>query len=145
MGVEYETFLRAALFLTGMWVAGHHFMAANALKRAPHLVKLVLMPATVVSGIGMCWGAWFMSSGVAMLWCIPAVMCMSVTEFLVWRAGAFISTAFEQQAKMKQELRQAYNRYRADLMTPWESVSDLVTPSGAQELAESDKRAKERQ
>lgn len=141
MDAEYETFLRAALFLTGMWVAGHHFMAANALKRAPHLVKLVLMPATVVSGIGMCWGAWFMSSGVAMLWCIPAVMCMSVTEFLVWRAGAFISSAFEQQAEMKEQMRQHWNRFRYDLTLP---AQEILTDSGKREVADSDKRAKER-
>lgn len=101
-----ETALRVALFATGAWVAGHHFMAANALMRAPHLVKLVLMPGAVVSGIGICWAAWFVSSGAALLWCEPALLCTSVTEFLVWRAGAYISTAFDAQQALKAQ-RQA--------------------------------------
>jgi len=52
-----EFLLRCVLIVTGLWVAGHHFAAATALKRAPKCVKLALMPLTVGAGIGMVWVA----------------------------------------------------------------------------------------
>jgi hypothetical protein len=118
-----EIALRVVLFLSGAWVAGHHFLASNALTKAPHKVKLLLMPATVICGIGMCHGAWFYGSGVAILWCAPAVVFMSTTEFMVWRAGAFISTAFAQQEEIKEARRRDFNRMKYDLMAQAETLN----------------------
>ena len=120
---QMDVALRVLLFFSGAWVAGHHFLASNALTKAPHSVKVLLMPATVVSGIGMCHGAWFYGSDVAVLWCVPAVVFMSTTEFMVWRAGAFISAAFAQQEEIKEARRQSFNRMKYDLMTQAETLN----------------------
>lgn len=125
-----EALLRAVMFVTGLWVAGHHFCASNALQRAPLLVKVVLMPATVASGIGMAWASVFSGSGLALLFAAPAVVLMSITEALVWRAGAYISAAFERQAEMRQREREGYNRMIYGATQSAYDLADLLTPSG---------------
>jgi len=120
---QMEIVLRVVMFLSGAWVAGHHFLASNALTKAPHKVKLVLMPATVICGIGICHGAWFYGSGVAILWCAPAVVFMSTTEFMVWRAGAFISTAFAQQEEIREARQRSFNHMKYDLMVQAETLN----------------------
>jgi len=137
---QIETLWRVVLFAAGAWVAGHHFLASNALTKAPHAVKLVLMPATVICGVGMCHAAWFNGSGAALIWCAPAVVTMSTTEFLVWRAGAYISSAFAKQAEFRERQSAAYNRFRADLTQPYDAVRDLLTESGMTELQQHDKK-----
>lgn len=101
-----ENFLRVVLACTGLLVAGHHFCASVALERAPSVVKLFLLPVTVGAGIGMASGAYIYGSGVAVLFAIPAVICMSITELMVWGAGAYISTAFDRSEGLKQKARQ---------------------------------------
>jgi hypothetical protein len=125
-----EGAFRTVLLVVGLWVAGHHFCASNALKRAPVFVKLLLMPATVASGVGMAWAAVFYGSGMAVLFAVPAVVCMSITEALVWRAGAYISAAFERQAEVKARERREFNRIMNQTTGPAYDLSDLVTPSG---------------
>lgn len=140
-----EPILRVILFLTGAWVAGHYLCAGNALRKAPHYVKAILMPITVMSGVGMSWAAWFHGSGVAVLFSVPAVICMSCAEALVWRAGAYISDAFDLQARVREATERGVQlslnmaRHSVDYVT-----EGIVTHSGAKELQASEKRAKEK-
>ena len=144
METEYDMVIRVAAFLAGLWTAMHYFLGANALMKAPHWVKLILFPSLVMNGVGICFAAVVHGSGMVFLLAAPLVVLLSIKDFCVWRAGAFMSTVFDRQARMKERIRQAYNVYRSDLTTPWENVSDLVTPSGLQELSESETRTKER-
>jgi len=134
-----EGAFRIVLLSAGLWVAGHHFCASNALKRAPVFVKLLLMPATVASGVGMAWASVFYGSGMAVLFAVPAVVCMSITEAMVWRAGAYISAAFERQAEVKSRERREFNRIMSRTTGPAYDLSDLVTPSGLQELEQKER------
>jgi hypothetical protein len=139
-----EPVLRVTLFLTGAWVAGHYLCAGNFLKKAPHYIKALLMPCTVVSGVGMSWAAWHHGSGVAMLFSVPAVICMSISEASVWRAGAYISAAFDLQENIKEASARSL---RMSLRLAKDGVSyvteGIVTDSGLQELQAAEQRAKE--
>lgn len=139
-----EPALRVILFLTGAWVAGHYLCAGNALRKAPHYVKAILMPITVMSGVGMSWAAWFHGSGVAVLFSVPAVICMSCAEALVWRAGAYISDAFDLQARVQEATERGVQLSLNMARHSVKYVTDgIVTESGAQELQASEQRAKE--
>lgn len=139
-----EPALRVVLFLTGAWVAGHYLCAGNALRKAPHYVKAILMPITVMSGVGMSWAAWFHGSGVAVLFSVPAVICMSCAEALVWRAGAYISDAFDLQARVQEAAERGVQLSLSMARHSVEYVTEgIVTPSGAQEIKASEQRAKE--
>lgn len=143
MDNDLDLLVRVGAFAVGLWTAMHHFLASNALLRAPHWVKLLLLPSIVVNGVAICFASIVNGSGVAILLSAPLVVVLSIKDFVLWRSGAFISTTLDRQEQLKTDIRQAYNRYRTDLTTPWESVADLVTPSGLDELHESDRRAKE--
>ena len=143
METEYDVFIRAVSFVVGLWTAVHYFLGANALQKAPHWVKLVLFPSLVMNGVGICFASVVYGSGMVFLLAAPLVVLLSIKDFCVWRAGAFMSTVFDRQQRAKERMRQAFNRYRSDLTAPWESVADLVTPSGFDELSESERRAKE--
>jgi len=144
MDNDLDFVVRVVAFAVGLWTAGHHFLAANALLRAPHLVKLILLPSIVANGGAICFASIVNGSGVVFLLAAPLVVLLSIKDFILWRSGAFISATLDRQEQLKSDIKQAYNRYRADLTMPWESVSDLVTPSGLQELGESERRSKER-
>jgi len=143
MDNDLDLLVRVGAFAAGLWTALHHFLASNALLRAPHWVKLLLLPSIVVNGVAICFASIVNGSGVAILLSAPLVVLLSIKDFVLWRSGAFISTTLDRQEQLKTDIKQAYNRYRTDLTTPWESVADLVTPSGLDELSESAKRFRE--
>jgi len=143
MDNDYDLLIRVVSFAVGLWTAGHHFLASNALLRAPHWVKLFLLPAIVSNGVAICFASVMNGAGMVFLFAAPLVVMLSIKDFVVWRSGAFISATLDKQEQMKLDIRRAYNRYRKDLTTPWESVADLVTPSGLQELNESERKSKE--
>lgn len=114
------------------------------MEKAPHWVKLILFPSLVMSGIGLCFAAVVYGSGMVFLLAGPLVVVLSIKDYCVWRAGAYMSTALDRQARMKERMRQARNLYMYDITSPVDALSDLVTPAGRGELMESEKRAKER-
>lgn len=139
-----EPALRVVLFLTGAWVAGHYLCAGNFLKKAPHYIKALLMPCTVVSGVGMSWAAWHHGSGVAVLFSVPAVVCMSLAEAAVWRAGAYISAAFDLQESIKEASAKSLRMSLRMAQHGVDYVTDgIVTDSGLQELQAAEQRAKD--
>jgi len=143
MATDYDLVIRVVAFAVGAWTAGHYFLGANALTEASHWAKLLLFPALVVSGVAMCFSSVVYGSGVVLLVSLPMAALLSIKDWTIWSAGAYMSDVLAKQARMKEQVRQAYNRYRSDLTAPWESVADLVTPSGLQELSESEQRSKE--
>lgn len=139
-----EPALRVILFLTGAWVAGHYLCAGNALRKASHYVKAIMIPTTVVSGVGMCWGAWFHGSGVAVLYAVPVAICLSIIDALVFRAGSYISDAFDLQARVQEATERGVRLSVNMAKHSVEYVTEgIVTPSGAQEIQASEQRAKE--
>ena len=143
MDNDLDLLVRIVAFAAGLWTALHHFLASNALLRAPHWVKLLLLPSIVANGVGICFASIVNGSGMVFILAAPLAVMLSIKDFVLWRSGAFISHTLDRQEQLKHDLQSAYNRYRTDLTTPWESVSDLVTPSGMDELSESAKRFKD--
>lgn len=143
MDNDLDLLVRVVSFSIGAWTAGHYFLGANALREASHWAKLILFPALVMSGVAMCFASVVYGSGVVFLVSLPMAGLLSIKDWTIWKAGAYMSDVLAKQARMKERMRQAYNRYRSDLTAPWESVSDLVTPSGLDELSESAKRSKD--
>lgn len=144
MDANADLFVRAIAFLFGLWNAGHYFAGAVALNKAPHWVKSILFPSLVAGNVGLCLAAVLYGSGMVAVVAMPLYALVSIKDFVIWRAGAYMSEVLDRHQRIKELDRQAFNRYRSDLTTPWESVADLVTPSGFEEMADSDKRAKER-
>ena len=143
METEYDLVIRVVAFLAGLWTAMHYFLGANALLKAPHWVKLILFPSLVMNGVGVCFASVVYGSGMVFLLAAPLVILLSIKDFCVWRAGAFMSTVFDRQQRLKERMRQAYNHYRVDLTVPYENVADLLTPSGLDELSDSERRSRE--
>lgn len=144
MGIDSDLVIRVLAFVIGFWKAGHYFVGANQLKKAPHWVKTVLFPSLVAGHIGMCFAAVMYGSGVVMLVGAALWVLLSIKDFFIWRAGAYMSDVLDRQQSMKEQLRQAYNLHKDGILTPWENVKDLVTPSGFNEMAEAEQR-KERE
>jgi phosphoglycerol transferase MdoB-like AlkP superfamily enzyme len=130
METDYDAFIRVVAFAVGMWTAVHYFLGANALEKAPHWVKLVLFPALVVNGVAICFASVVYGAGMVFLVSAPLIVLLSIKDYMIWSAGAYMSAVLDRQARMKEQMRQAYNRYRSDLTTPYENVADIVTPSG---------------
>jgi len=143
MDNDLDMAVRVAAFVFGLWNAGHYFLGAVALKKAAPWEKLILFPTLTMLGVGLCFAAVFKGSGMVFLVSFPMVIALSIKDGVIWKAGAYMSEVLDRRQRMKESERQAFNRYRADLTTPWESVADLVTPSGLDELSESERRAKE--
>lgn len=133
--------IRSIMFLAGLGIAAHHLAAAAALKRAPHLLKGVSMPLTVASGVGM---AVMSASGNVngALYCsLAMVVGMGVTEIVVWRAGAYISTELERQARIHEMARIQSNHIKASMMADWEVV-DLLDAEQENREANENNRAR---
>jgi hypothetical protein len=69
---------------------------------------------------------------------------LSIKDKVIWNAGAYMSEVLDKRERMKEQLRQAYNLHKNQLLTPWENVKDFITPSGYSEVAESESKEKER-
>jgi hypothetical protein len=108
---EYlDAFSRALLALVGMLVAGHHLAAAAAINRAPHVVKLFSLPLTVGACVGVVFFAVTTGAEAALMMSAPALLGVTVTEFMAWRAGSYLSSAFEMQAAVQDKAREDLNR-----------------------------------
>lgn len=144
MGIDSDLVIRVVAFLTGLWNAGHYFSGANQLRKAAHWEKLILFPALVAGNVGVCFAAVFGGSGVVVLVCAAMYYIHSIKDTVIWRAGAYMSDVLDKRQRMKEQLRQAYNLHKDGIMTPWENVKDLVTPSGFNEVPQSEPKEKER-
>lgn len=82
---------------------------------------------------GFCLAAVFYGSGMVAIVAMPLYALVSIKDFVIWRWGLHERGSGQARAHKRID-RQAFNRYRADLTTPWESVSDLMTPDGFEEF-----------
>lgn len=141
MGDEYDLIIRVAAFVFGLWNAGHYFAGAVSMNKAPHWVKSILFPALVSGNVGLCLASVLYGSGMVAVVSIPLYALATIKDAVIWRAGAYMSDVLDRQERLKELERQAFNRYRADLTMPWESVSDLMTPDGFEDFRKSSERA----
>ena len=144
MGTDSDLVIRVVAFAIGFWNAGHYFVAANQLRKAAHWEKVILFPALVAGHIGMCFSAVFYGSGVVMLVGAALWVLLSIKDKVIWNAGAYMSEVLDKRERMKEQLRQAYNLHKNQLLTPWENVKDFITPSGYGEVVDSESKEKER-
>jgi len=144
MATDYDLVIRVVAFVVGCWNAGHYFVGANQLRKAPHWVKTILFPSLVAGHIGMCLAAVLYGSGMVVVVAGGLWVLGSIKDATIWRAGAYMSDVLDKQAQMKEQLRQAYNLHRDRVFTPWENVKEFITPSGYGEVVESEQKEKER-
>lgn len=143
METNYDMAIRVTAFVFGIWNAGHYFLGAVALKKAAPWEKLILFPTLTMLGVWLCLAAVFEGSGMVFLASFPMVIALSIKDGVIWQAGAYMSEVLDRRQRLKEYERQAYNRHKNEVLAPWESVKDLVTPSGFSEVAESERRSKE--
>ncbi len=139
--------LRVVLILTGIAGVLHYFLMCKAMEEADHWARV---GAAVVAGAGMvamvCGAMGYLATGAVfgtLSWAATTAL-----QIAVWGQGIFVRDQLNRIHAMKKAAKQAreeaYNVYRNDLTVPWYSVSDLVTPSGFEEVKKSNQRAKER-
>lgn len=138
--MDSELLIRALAFCGGAVGAGHYFLGAVALKKAAAWEKLVLFPGLVMSCTGVCVSSAFYGLAEVAQACVPVAALVLVKDLVIWRAGAYMSDVLDRRERVREAERQAFNRLRADLMAPYESVADLVTPSGFDELQASEQK-----
>lgn len=97
---------RIGLFLPGAFIAAHHFLAAAALEKVTGRAVL-LLPCSVMAGVGICWAAMNMLFRDAVYWAVPALWCVCVKDWLVWRSGAYISAALARSEELKAQQKGA--------------------------------------
>jgi hypothetical protein len=140
METSYDMVIRVTAFVFGLWNAGHYFLGAVALKKAAPWEKLILFPTLATLGVGMCLAAVFGGSGVVFLVSFPMVVALSIKDKVIWSAGAYMSEVLDRRQRMREAERQAFNRYRRDLTTPYENVSDIVTPGGFDAIQQTERQ-----
>ena len=144
MATDYDMVIRVVAFVVGCWNAGHYFVGANQLRKAPHWIKTILFPSLVAGHIGMCLAAVLYGSGMVVVVAGGLWVLVSIKDAIIWRAGAYMSDVLDKQARMKERVRQAHNLYMYDLTSPVDAVNDFLTPSGFEEIKKAEERAKER-
>ena len=98
---------RAFVAGVGLVMLAHFVAMANYLKRAPHVVRFVLLPA--LSGLGM----WLLGSGVngalyPALYVAGSCAAVVALYLIAWAEGAHVSETFEQRARERDMERMRY-------------------------------------
>jgi hypothetical protein len=134
---------RAFVSGVGLVMLAHFVAMANYLKRAPHVVRFVLLPA--LSGLGM----WLLGSGVngalyPALYVAAGCAAVVALYLIAWSEGAHVSEAFEQRASERdmQRMRLSLN----DAMHGAEFLRDRApSDSGLQALQAAERREQRRE
>jgi hypothetical protein len=130
-----ESALRVWLVIAGLIIAGHYHAMANYIRRAPHLVRGILLPAITGASVGMAYcGVVGMTFHGAMLGTLSAGL-MSAINLAAWSSGAYVSSMFDRAAEMRERIHR-----RGYLF-----VSDIRSMADAVNLPEAEERKKERQ
>lgn len=133
---------RVLLVVAGVGVFAHYLLMANFMQRAPWWVKSMALPVATFGGVGMVFcgvtGS-FLGGAMASTVAMSAVIAINLAA---WSNGAHVSVLFERQAQARDlaKVRGLMREFRHEV----EEISDLLTDSGLQELAESERRAKDR-
>lgn len=130
------------LVVAGVGVAVHYHLMASFMQRAPLWVKYVALPISTFGGVGMIFcGITGSYLGGAMASTIAMTSVVAI-NLAAWSNGAHVSVLFERQAQQRDLLK--VKGLMREFRHGVEEVRDLLTDSGLQELAESERRAKER-
>lgn len=133
---------RLLLVLAGAGVAVHYHLMASFMRRAPWWVKYLALPVSTFGGVGMVFcgvtGA-YLGGALASTVAMASVV---VINLAAWANGAHVSVLFERQAQQRDLLK--VKGLMREFREGVEDVRDLLTDSGLQKLAESERRAKER-
>jgi hypothetical protein len=101
-----ESALRVWLVVAGLIIAGHYHAMANYIRRAPHLVRGILLPAITGASVGMAYcGVVGMTFHGAMLGTLSAGL-MSAINLAAWSSGAYVSEQFERAARIRARIKQ---------------------------------------
>lgn len=127
--------LRVFIFIAGAAIAGHYFLMANHMQRAPHSVKALALPALTACGVGMAACAFSGAVHMGLLFGTLASGLMVFVNLAAWAAGAYVSEQFERAAQVREQIRRE----------GWAFVRKFDQFTDVASLAESRQREKERQ
>ena len=97
--------LRVWLIVSGLLVAGHYHAMANATKRAPMLIKFLVLPLLTGAGIGMVWAGWTGNATAGGLYSAAAAGLMVTVNLSVWASGAYVSAMFDRAATLREQIK----------------------------------------
>ena len=133
---------RVLLVVAGVGVAVHYHLMANFMRRSPHWVKVLALPLASAGGVGMIFCGAYGSLLGGVLAATAAMCAVVAINLAAWSNGAHISVLFEQQAQARDlaKVRGLMKEFRQDV----QEIGDILTPSGWQEVAAAEERAKDR-
>lgn len=97
--------LRVLLFIGGSAIAAHYLLMANYMRRAPHSVKALALPALTASGVGMAVCAASGAVNMGLIFGTLASALMVFVNLAAWAAGAYVSAQFERAAEVREQIR----------------------------------------
>ena len=115
-----EYAIRVWLLVTGLLVAGHYHCMANYIKRAPHFVRALALPAITGAGVGMAVCALMGSTMQGAMFGAAAAGLMAVINLAAWGAGAYVSEQLERAA----EVREQINRHGWPLVRDFDQLTE---------------------
>lgn len=116
------TALRVWLVVAGLLVAGHYHAMANATQRAPVLIKYLALPLLTGAGVGMVWAGYTGNAPAGGLYSAAAAGLMVTVNLAVWASGAYVSTAFERAAEVREQIRREGHLFVDSVRTMAEAV-----------------------
>ena len=134
----------ARVFLggVGLVMLGHFVAMANFLKRAPRVVRFVLLPT--LAGLGMyLLGCGIKGQVYPALYVAGACAVVLALYLMAWHEGAHVSETFEQRARERDMERMRYSLSGA--MGGVEFVREGLADSGLQELQAAERRERRRE
>jgi hypothetical protein len=99
-----EYALRVWLLVTGLLVAGHYHCMANYIKKAPHFVRALALPAITGAGVGMAVCALWGSTLQGAMFGAAAAGLMAIINLAAWGAGAYVSEQLERAAEVREQI-----------------------------------------
>ena len=100
-----DQFISGVLVVFGVTVATHYHAMANFMRRAPHFVKLLLLPLITGAGVGMAYCGWVGSNFQGALFGTLCAGSMTVVNLAAWRSGAYVSDKFDKAARLRKKIR----------------------------------------
>jgi len=100
----FDMALRVVLFGSGVAIAAHYMLMANFMKRAPHAIKAVALPAITASGVGMAVCSVIGEVHLGLIGGTIAAWLMVFVNLSAWAAGAYVSDKFEKAAQIREQI-----------------------------------------
>ena len=134
---------RGFVSLTGLVMLAHFVAMANFLKRAPVVVRFVLLPALAALGMFLL-GSGAKGDLYPALYIAGSCAAVVALYLIAWAEGAHVSETFEQRARERdmQRMRYAVNGAIGGVEFVRERLAD---DSGLQELQAAERREQRRE